>query len=200
MNETANPLVALLSALVSGMGTQPGINVQAAVPAVRLPYGCTECIGDKIYFAKSVDDLTSWDNHVECGDGGTFEGLKVKFLSVKKINKSDKQFSTRDGYMARFEISRAGGKNPMNEVINIFVKQENDYKPYLNPAKWAVKVETIEFRSEEPDEEPRKFRLNMVHFMGELISDDVMRKARHIRKRVTGMYTLFIDGEEVDLD
>jgi len=175
--------------------------IQVTQPKAYLPNGCIGIIADGHYFAKSANDLTSWEHHVDCEDGGTYNGVKILFLGpVKPVKKSDKSFSLRDGFMARFEISKAGGRNPMNEVVNIFVKNENDYKPYLNPAKWNVKQVIAVFKSEEADEPERKYRLNMIHFQDELISDSEERKCTHLQKRLGGMYEPYINGEKLELD
>lgn len=203
MNEKESELVTALKSLLFPGGAPAQVSTQQVImnqPKVRLPYGCTEMIADGIYAAKNVNDLNSWENHVECEDGGTYKGIKILYIRTEPIKRSEKSYSLRDGFMARFEISRAGGRNPMNEVINVFVKRENDYKPYLDPAKWSVKQEIAVFESEEAEEQPRKFRLNMIYFMNELISDSVERKCSHIAKRLKGMYTCTVSGEEIEID
>jgi len=204
MENNANPLMALLTAVLSGYSAQPGAtNAQtfnAQPQSAYLPIGCTHVLPDGRYIGKDVNELVTWDNHVECENGGTYMGIKVMYLGLKPIKHSEKSFSSRDGQMARFEICKAGGRNPMNEVINVFIKHEGDYKPYLNPKNWAVKSEVIVFKSEEPAEEDRIFRPKMIYFMDELISDSLERKAAHIAKRVGGMYECYIAGEKVEFE
>ena len=175
-------------------GAKPAFNLNTQSARSDLPMGCVGIKANGVYLAESVNDLYSWDEHVEAKDGGTYKGLKVRFIEVKEQKRSEKSFSRRDGFMARFEISRAGGKNPLNEVINIFLKEDLAYRPYLDPAKWAAKNEIVEFRSEDDKEPDRKMRLNMIYFNNELISDDLMRKVDHIQKRLGGLYEAFIDG------
>jgi len=190
-------LLGLLSQILAGGNSaMPNNPAQSATATpVIMPYGCTGILRESQYTANLVNDLNSWDEHVICSDGGTYKGLKVMFIHIKPTKKSDKSYSTRDGYIARFEVAKAGGRNPMNEIVNIFLKNENDYKPYLDPAKWAVKVERIEFRSEDESQPQRKFNLNMIYFGGELLSDSAERKADYLSKRVDASYACYIDGE-----
>jgi hypothetical protein len=205
MTAEQSSLIQALTMAFGGGSATPSQQVaqQIMQPAFQLPYGVDErreTPKGVIFVGKDVNDLVSWDDHVQCDNGGTYDGIKVLFIGCKKTNRSDKSFSSRDGWICRFEICKPGGRNPMNEVVNIFVKHENDYKPYLDPARWSAKKVAIEFKSEEPGEKPREMRVNMIYFDNELISDQVERKAKHILERLDGMYTCYIDGKAQDFD
>ena len=196
---------ALLLSILTGGSANPAIQASQSIENAQpsfgtLPFGCTGKLPNGYYVAKDVNDLSTWDDNVICENGGTCEGVKVMFMGIKATKRSEKSFSSRDGWMARFEICKAGGRNPMNEVVNIFVKQEKDYKPYLNPANWSVKQAIVVFKSEETTEPDRTFRYNMIYFMDELISDSILRKSQHIGKRLGGMYECFVDGVKLDIE
>jgi len=144
--------------------------------------------------AVSVDDLYDWDATVFADDGGTHKGLRVKFVSVVPREKRETDWSQRDQFMARFEISKAGSKNPMNEVVNVFIKDEVSYRPYMNPLKWSHTVEVLEFKSDDPDDDDRTARLNMISFAGELISDSIERKVENLMERFGGLYKCYHKG------
>ena len=200
MNPLAEALLQMLMAPQAAGQGQAAQPFQQPQTVVNLPYGCTGQRHDGVYLAKSVNDLYSWEDHVQAEDGGTYKGVKVFYVGQDETKKSSKSFSTRQGYMARFEISVAGGRNPMNEVVNIFMKDKTAYRPYLDPAKWNVLHEVVEFRSEDEKEPDRKFKINLVEFDGELISDDTQRRCKHLQSRVGGLYVCYIDGKEFDLE
>lgn len=156
-------------------------------PVVELPVGCTGKRGG-FFIADSVDSLYSWEDPVIAMDGGTYDGIKVKYCGQDPIKRSDKSFSTRKGWMARFEISKVNGRNPVNQVVNIFMKEEFAYRPYLNPQKWSIETDVVTFTSPDDQEPDRLMRIQMVSFDDELISDDIKRKCASIFERLKGLY------------
>lgn len=199
--EQAQQLLTMLG-VTPNAGQQGGIgnvaNQQQFVAQQALPVGCIAMRHDGVFIAESVKDLYTWENHVEAKDGGTYKGVMVHYIGTEATKKSEKSFSRREIWMARFEIARAGGRNPMNEVINIFMKDELAYRPYLNPKLWSASFEEVEFRSEDEAEPPRKFRVNLIRFDGELISDDTIRKCKHIASQIKGMYVPYVNGKELE--
>jgi hypothetical protein len=207
MDFETNPLAALLQMMAQMPTQQAGTAVKPSQTPAFIPFGCTRLVktlsdGTSVYESDSVDNLISWDDHVYAKDGGTFKGLKIKFIGVKPTNKSDKSLSSRGAWCARFEVSKAGGRNPLNEVVNIFVKAEKDYLPYMQPEKWSHKRVAFDFRSVEADEVDRKARLNFIYFDRELISDSETRKLKYQLDRLGGMYECYAEGsnEIIDLE
>ena len=177
---------------------QPQVNT-IQQPAIGLPIGCYGRDHRGVFLAETVNALASWTETVLAKDGGTHEGLKVKFIETKATKKSDKSFSSRKGYMARFEICKPRGRNPINEVINIFMKDEFSHIPYLDPREWDNNMEEITFRNID-DDTVAKFRINIITFNGEIISDDIHRKCVNILDRLKGLYVYKVDGVEYDED
>ena len=199
MEANMNSLVQLLSILGAGQPAGTGIVAQTPAQTVKLPFGCYDVDYKGRYLAKSVNELNTWEETVLCEDGGTHQGVKIRFIDIKSVKKSDKAYSQRKSQIARFEISRAGGRNPMNEVVNVFIKGEGDHTAYLDPTKWEVTRKLIEFKNIEDANDVRVARLNMVTFMDELISDSPERKAIVIAKRLGEDYVCFIDGVQTEL-
>ena len=203
---TQADVLAVTQAVIAAMGgmvpaaNQPQNVVTNAPQPVyatqtAFPIGVTGVDHRGIMKANSVNDLLSWEDHVQAADGGTHKGMKIMFISCDPTKKSDKSWSKREQYMARFEISRAGGRNPMCEVINIFMKDTRAYVPYLDPTKWSARNEEILFTSEDEDEPTRRAKLNMISFNGELISDDVHRKCTNMLSRLKGSYVYTFEGK-----
>ena len=197
-NVDVNALLQGLQTLLAG-GAQPGVNNGAQVANQTtevFPPGVTGKIGG-VYQAESVNDLYEWENHVQAKDGGTYRGLKVRFVSVEETKSTTK----RKNYLARFEVCKVDGRNPMNEVVNIFCKDDQTlYRPYLNAAKWGHRKQEVVFKSEDPGEPERIMRMNMLTFDGELISDDAKRKCKYVLTQLGGLYDAYIDGVKLDIE
>lgn len=190
----------MMGMLANMLGINNGNQFQPQQPQqhnVGLPIGVYGRDHKGIFLAKSVNDLTSWDETVLAEDGGTHEGLKVFFCNMKELKKNEKSFSRRKSYMARFEIMRARGRNPLNEVINVFMKDEHSHIPYLNPREWDNRLEEVTFRNID-DDTVQRFRINTVTFGGEIISDSIHQKCINILSRLKGLYVYNIDGTEYD--
>jgi hypothetical protein len=172
---------------------------QSQPQSVGLPIGCYGRDHHGVFLAESVDALTSWTETVLAKNGGTHDGLKVKFIELKQLKKNDKSYSERKGYMARFEICKPRGRNPINEVINIFMKDETSHVPYLDPRLWDNRTEEVVFRNID-DDTKNKFRINIITFDDEIISDDIHRKCANILDRLKGLYVYTVDGVEYDED
>ena len=194
---------ALLAGLANLLGINPNQQIapqmQQSNQNLGLPIGVYGRDHKGVFLAKSVNDLTTWDETVLAEDGGTHDGLKVFFCNMKELKKNEKSFSTRKSYMARFEIMRPRGRNPINEVINVFMKDEHSHIPYLNPRAWDSRTEEVVFRNIDDDTKQR-FRINIVTFDGELISDSIHAKCVNILNRLKGLYTYTVDGIEYDED
>lgn len=181
-----------------GMNNQP--QQQQQQPSnVGLPIGVYGRDHNNVFLAESVNNLVSWDETVLAKDGGTHSGLKLYFVETKALAKNDKSYSDRITYMARFEVMCARGTNPINEVVNIFMKDQHSHIPYLDPRKWGVSEVPIVFRNID-DDTKRTFRLIMVTFDGKPISDDVHRKCVNILGRLKGFWVYTDGGIEYDED
>lgn len=169
----------------------------------HFPMGVTGRDHRGVYTAESVNELFTWDDHVQAKDGGTYEGSKVYFVAVKKLNKSDKVRSKRDLWIATFNVSRPEGRNVINELVNIFIKNELDYRPYLTPEKWSYDPITIDFISGDDKEKPKKVRVKIHSFDGVPVSDSVESKCRYLLSlpEYKGtMYEAFVNGNKIETD
>lgn len=197
-----NEQQAILAGLANLLGINPNQPLQNAAPqqqqhSVGLPIGVYGRDHNGVFLANSVNELVSWDETVLAKDGGTNDGIKIFFCNMKEMKKSEKQFSDRQSYMARFEVMCPRGKNPINEVVNIFMKDKFSHIPYLDPRKWGVDEVTVNFRNID-DDAIRPFRLVVVTFDRQPISDDIHSKCRNLLKRLKGLWVYRVDGVEFD--
>ena len=195
-----NEQMQMMAMMASMFGqAAPTQNNQPVAATIGMPIGVYGVDHKGVFLAKSVNDLTSWNETVLAADGGTHEGLKVHYCKMDAMKKNDKSFSTRKSYMARFEICRPRGRNPINEVINVFMKDEHSHIPYLDPREWDSRMEEVRFRNLD-DDAVSTFRINIVTFNGEVISDDIHRKCVNILDRLKGLFVYTVDGAEYDED
>lgn len=193
-----NEQMQMMAMIANMFGAQaPAQNNQPVAPAIGLPIGVYGRDHNGVFLAETVNALTSWNETVLAKDGGTHDGLKVHYCKMDKMKKNDKSFSQRTGYMARFEICRPRGRNPINEVVNVFMKDEFSHIPYLDPREWDSKIEEVRFRNLD-DDTVSTFRINIVTFNGEIISDDIHRKCVNILDRLKGLFVYTVDGAEYD--
>lgn len=195
---------ALLAGLANLLGINPTQPLQNAAHAqqqstVGLPIGVYGRDHNGVFLANSVNELVSWDETVLAKDGGTNDGIKIFFCNMKEMKKNEKQYSDRQSFMARFEVMCPRGKNPVNEVVNIFMKDKYSHIPYLDPRKWSIDEVVVNFRDiDDEEKKPRPFRLVVVSFDGAPISDDIHSKCRNLLKRLKGIWVYRVDGIEYD--
>lgn len=180
---------------------------QQSVAVTKLPIGVIGTDYDGVFMAKSVNELTTWDNYVRAEDGGTYKGMKIRYIETVEVERrrSDYKKKTnsqiKGNYMAVFYVAVPDGRNAPSQTINVYVNDEYNYKVYLDPKKWSLEVVEITMKSKNADEKDRTVHTKTLYFNGTPVTDSLEKVCSWLMKQEPWSkldYLPYVNGEVVE--
>lgn len=175
-----------------------------SMPAIgqELPFGCIKVLALGCYYAKSVEDLFTWDDYVRALDGGTHEGKKIAFKGEFDVKPSKKMRGNSDNKKIYFKFRAVmpSVPEPIKRVSFIFADESNDVIPYLDAKRWTLEVKEIHLIS--PDESAKTLTRNIkvASFDGKPLQHDLTGLAKLLIGNEADPYDAYYEGKKIEID